>query len=164
MIEMSFLSDVDVGESLGPVIEFMGYLIFTFIGSLFKEIYNTNNKDDYEFRAHQVISSTIAASFTCVFARSMYLSEYGYGVMAFISFTLGLLGFEIFKNLSSVKGIKKLLDAIKKGDPTDILEEDDDAHNALKITKDKPRNKPSPQLTPTIKIHVPRKKNKDDEE
>ena len=164
MFEMSFLSDI--GANLNPVIEFMGYLIFTFIGSLFKEIYNTNSKEDYEFRPHQVISSTIAASFTCVFARSMYLSEYDFGVMAFASFTLGLLGFEIFKNLSSVKGIQRLLNIIKGGDASELDEDDGEDKEAKTSRKPKenPRSNISPQLTPTIKIHIPKKKNENDED
>ena len=162
MDELSFLSDI--GESLGPIIEFMGYLIFTFIGSLFKEIYNTNSKEEYEFKAHQVISSTIAASFTCVFARSMYLSEYDYGVMAFASFTLGLLGFEIFKNLSSIKGIQRLIAAIRNGDPNEALEAEEDEHKHAKQSTDHSNLSMPPQLTPTIKIHIPKKKNKNDEE
>ena len=162
MDELSFLSDI--GENLGPIIEFMGYLIFTFIGSLFKEIYNTNSKENYEFKAHQVISSTIAASFTCVFARSMYLSEYDYGVMAFASFTLGLLGFEIFKNLSSIKGIQRFIAAIRNGNPTESLEAEEDEHKFANPSTDRSNPGVSPQLTPTIKIHIPKKKKQNDEE
>lgn len=104
----------DVGANLYFVMEIIGYLIFTFIGSLLKEIFNTNSVNGYGFQAHRVISSTIASTITSSALRSLYMQEYSYPVMALVSFTLGLLGFELFKNMCSVEGIKKLVSDFNK--------------------------------------------------
>ena len=157
----------DAGLNLYFVMEIIGYLIFTFIGSLLKEIFNTNSVGGYMFQAHRVISSTIAASTVSVALRSMYLEDQSYAVMVFISFTLGLLGFEIFKNLCSIDGIKKLiseftslyglLTKLPNPDKTEIDKPE------KKNEYDSPRSTDvNPSLIPSIRIH-PSKKHTDDD-
>jgi hypothetical protein len=164
---MSLLSEI--GGNLNAVIEFMGYLIFTFIGSLLKEIYNTNNaEDDYEFKPDKVISSAIAASFTCLLLRSKFLAEYDYAVMSFVSFTLGLLGFEIFKHLCSIRTLKAILNGFNGIDKVLTEEEkekkkkkDKTLHHDNNDEDDILNHNQLPNVFPTIHIHIPHEDDKD---
>ena len=104
-----------IGSELFLFVEFIGCLLFAFIGSILKEIYNTNAVRGYVFGPHRVISSTIAASLTALLIKSHYFTdEYGWALIAFGSFTLGLLGYEIFKNLCTIEGICHLINKFKQ--------------------------------------------------
>ena len=157
----------DIGSNMYLVMEIIGYLIFTFIGSLLKEIFNTNSIDGYVFQAHRVISSTIAASTACGAIRSIYMQDYSYPVMAFLSFTLGLLGFEIFKNLCSIKGIKKLISDFSKiySALTELPSPKDNApdnYNSQESLTHNPDNRlDNNGFVPTIRIHTSKKHDDD---
>ena len=102
-----------VGIDLSVIIEFIGCLIFSFMGSILKEIYNTNSIIGYEFEPHKVISSTIVASLSSAAFKIYVLDNPSWELMAFVTFTFGLLGFELFKDLSTVDGIKRLISEFK---------------------------------------------------
>lgn len=108
MLENITLTHV-IGDNLFLLVEFIECLIFSFVGSLMKEIYNTNNIEKYEFEAYRVISSTIAASLATVAFKTYFLNDPDWTIIAFLTFTFGLLGFEIFKHLTSFEGIKRLI-------------------------------------------------------
>jgi hypothetical protein len=151
--------------------EIIGYLIFTFIGSLLKEIFNTNSVNGYRFQAHRVISSTIAASIASGAIRSIYMQDYSYPVMAFLSFTLGLLGFELFKNLCSIKGIKKLISDFSKiysaltelPNPNSSKDDNSNPEESLNTSSNPTKSLDNSGFVPTIRIHTS-KRNKDDAE
>jgi hypothetical protein len=104
-----------IGSDLYLFVQFVGCLLFAFIGSILKEIYNTNAIHGYAFGPHRVISSTIAASLSALFIKTHYFSEeYGWALIAFGSFILGLLGYEIFKNLCSIEGIYHLIERFRE--------------------------------------------------
>ena len=104
-----------IGSELFLFVEFVGCLLFAFIGSILKEIYNTNAIHGYDFGPHRVISSTLAAALTALFIKSYYFGEeYGWALIAFGSFILGLLGYEIFKNMCSIEGIYHLIDKFRE--------------------------------------------------
>lgn len=113
MLENITLTHV-IGDNLFLLVEFIECLIFSFLGSLLKEIYNTNNIEGYEFEAYKVISSTIVGSLAVVAFKAYFLNDPDWTIMAFLTFTFGLLGFEIFKNLTSFEGIKHLINEISE--------------------------------------------------
>ena len=97
------------------VIEFISYFIFAFTSSLLKEIYCTNTIPRYTFAPYKVICSTIIATLGTEAVKE-YFSDYieeMWGVAAFIGTIFGLLGFEIFKHMTSISGIKSLLLKLK---------------------------------------------------
>lgn len=151
----------DIGANLYTVLELLGYLIFAFIGSFLKELYNANNVKKYRFEAHRVISSTVVASIACWSLRAHFIDDYNYAVSAFAGFTLGLLGFEIFKNLSSIEGIKHLIRDAKEiyrlltnfNSSVDSDEKDNDGPN---IPAHDTSSGPTAPLSPSIRIHEKR--------
>lgn len=101
---------LEIIENLYYIIEFVSYFIFSFTGSLLKEMYNTNSTNEHEFSSYNVIASTIIATlFTMAFKEFYFGGEQEWAIMAFLSFVFGLIGFELFITLSSINGIRKFL-------------------------------------------------------
>lgn len=107
------------GDNLYIIIDFFGCLVFAFLGSLMKEVYNTNNIDGYKYAPYRVICSTIVGSIASSVFRTHYLTDVTYSENALVTFIFGLLGFEIFKDLTSIEGLKRLINKLK--DITGIL-------------------------------------------
>ena len=150
-----------VGTYLFYFVEFVTFFIFSFIGSLLKEIYNTNSDVNHEFGAHRVISSTFVATLASMAFKAHYLDDPSWALMAFITFVFGLVGFEIFKNLSSIDGIKRMIKDFKEimagfsgSDSDDKPEQPEkkpkDGHHKSRFHGDI-RGIP---ITPRINIHV----------
>ena len=97
------------------IVEFVSYFIFAFTSSLLKEVYCANTHPKYIFGPYRVISSTVIATLATVALKEIYSNELNglWGITALISTIFGLLGFEIFKHLTSISGIKSLISEIK---------------------------------------------------
>ena len=97
-------------------IEFVSYFIFAFTSSLLKEVYCANTIKKYQFGPYRVICSTIIATVGTLAIKEVYHEEleHLWGVTATICTIFGLLGFEIFKHLTSIAGIKSLIKEIKE--------------------------------------------------
>lgn len=123
------------------IVEFLSYFIFAFTSSLLKEVYCANTIRNYNFGPYRVICSTIIATLGTMALKEIYSQELNglWGVTALISTVFGLLGFEIFKHLTSIAGIKSLLKEIKKikDGASDIIEDDDYDEEIVRIKKDK---------------------------
>ena len=141
-----------MGMDISFIIEFIGCLIFSFSGSILKEIYNTNSIRGYEFDPHKVISSTMVAALASSVCKIYVLENPTWETMAFVTFIFGLLGFEIFKNLSSINGIKRLIGDVrhiinliesgeKKSTDNDDRFDIDNIHRQYTTTNLKPRPK-----------------------
>ena len=96
--------------------EFVSYFIFAFTSSLLKEVYCANTIKNYQFGPYRVICSTIIATVGTLAVKEIYNEEleHLWGVTATICTIFGLLGFEIFKHLTSIAGIKSLIKEIKE--------------------------------------------------
>lgn len=102
-------------DGIQYLVNFASYFIFSFMGSLLKEIYNTNNDSDHEFEPYRVVTSTIIATLVALAIKEYYketLDQY-WGIMGIISLILGFVGFELFYHISSIKALKKFIKSIK---------------------------------------------------
>jgi hypothetical protein len=144
-----------IGNELYIFVEFVGCLLFSFIGSILKEVYNCNTIYNYEFAPHRVISSTIAATLAAVFIKTHYFGEeYGWALISFGFFTLGLLGFEIFKHLCSVEGIKHLISEFK--DLMSFIANGESNHDDKKESVPESKNLPQAPTIPSDKVRIRR--------
>jgi uncharacterized protein YacL len=115
-------------ETIQKLVDFASYFIFSFIGSLLKEMYNTNSVKEYAFEPYKVIISTMVASLIALAVKEYYydfLNQY-WGIMGIISLVLGFIGFELFRYISSIKGIRKIVGIIYEKDE-DVLDRLDSA-------------------------------------
>jgi hypothetical protein len=125
-------------EAIQKLVDFASYFIFSFIGSLLKEVYNTNSDREYAFEPYKVIISTMVASLLALAAKGYYndfLSQY-WGIMGIISLILGFIGFELFRYVSSIRGIRKIIGILYSKDD-DVLEKIDEAIEEPKATEKK---------------------------
>jgi len=126
-------------NTINFMLEFASYFIFSFVGSLLKEIHNTNTNENHTFEAYRVVTSTIVASFLDIGIKIYYadmLDTY-WGLMAPISLVLGLIGFELFWYLSSITRLKKLLKFITSDEESSTKSTNDDDSND---ENNKPKN------------------------
>jgi hypothetical protein len=128
-------------ETIQKLVDFASYFIFSFIGSLLKEVYNTNSDREYAFEPYKVIISTMVASLLALAAKEYYsdfLSQY-WGIMGIISLVLGFIGFELFRYISSIRGIRKIVGIVYTKDD-DMLEKVDEVIESDNIDKKHARN------------------------
>lgn len=101
----------EVTQLLNIILNFSVYFIFAFMGSFFKEIHLTNSIEDHDFQPHRIIIGTVVGDLSAIAIYTYFnefLSQY-WGLMSFISFVLGIIGYELFGYLSSISGITKLI-------------------------------------------------------
>lgn len=101
----------DMIDAIQKFVNFASYFIFSFVGSLLKEMYVTNSNRKYRFEPYKVVISTIVASLIAVAVKEYYteiLDQY-WGIMGIISLILGFIGFELFYYISSIRGIRKVI-------------------------------------------------------
>ena len=169
MEQTSFLISLD---TLQYLVNFTSYFIFSFMGSILKEMYNTNTDTKHEFDPYRVITSTIIASLAALAVKEYFketLDQY-WGIMGIISLILGFVGFELFHHISSIKALNKFVTSIKNGDG--VGSDDDDENDA----EEKPKKKKKyPELTTMHEtlinyhiqrpiIHHPNEKNDENDE
>lgn len=99
-------------------VQFISYFIFSFTGALLKEMHyaNTTKNRNYEFTAYKVVAGTLVGTFLSIAIQDYFEDSMisHWENMAFISFVLGLIGFELFTKLSSIAGIKSLVKEVKE--------------------------------------------------
>lgn len=131
-------------ETVHYLIDFSLYFIFSFIGSLLKEMHNANTVDDYDFQPYKVVTSTVVSSLI-----SVALDEYFHdmingarGMMGFTSLILGFCGFEIFRKISTLSGAISLFRLINgKGSEEDTKKFEEDTKPEKKEVRSEERPK-----------------------
>lgn len=123
----------NIGFYLFYAIQYLSFFIFAFIGSLLKEMYNTNTDYDYNFDPYKVISGTFVSTFATVVFKHYYPKELDWELMIVITFVFGLLGYEIFTKLTSLEKIFDFIDRIKS--ITDIKSSDSRSKDKTHIRK-----------------------------
>lgn len=105
------LDNIDLTEALSYAVQFLSFFVLSFAGAFITEIHNANTRDNYEFAAYKVVNGTITATLLSFAVREYYWDSTisHWAIMIFISFILGLIGYELFTHLSSIAGIKALI-------------------------------------------------------
>ena len=103
----------DIGYYFFYFIQYISFFIFSFIGALLREIYNTNIDLDYEFNPHKVISATFVSTFATITVRRFYPEFMDLEITITISFVIGLIGYELFTKLTSLEDIIEFIYRIK---------------------------------------------------
>lgn len=129
------LDTIDLTEALSYAVQFLSFFVLSFAGAFITEIHNANTRDKYEFAAYKVVNGTITATLLSFAVREYYWDSTisHWAIMIFISFILGLVGYELFTHLSSIAGIKALIHTQKEiRDDLNNTDEDDNSNNETK--------------------------------
>ena len=90
------------------------FVFISFLGSVSKDYLKVLNNPIKKFNIIEVFLSTITASIT-IYSFSDFIIEYiGIKGLVFSSFLVGLIGFELLTQLSTIKGVFKWIDIIIK--------------------------------------------------
>lgn len=120
------ITDFITIDVLNYLLDFVLYFIFSFIGSLLKEIHNTNTIKGYEFQSYHVISSTIIASLITIVLDHYFSDTFDHywGSLGLINFVIGLAGFDLFQKVSSVRGLLSIFMIFQGTPPNEVITED----------------------------------------
>ena len=89
-------------------------VFISFLGSVSKDYLKVLNNPIKKFNIIEVFLSTITASIT-IYSFSDFIIEYiGIKGLVFSSFLVGLIGFELLNQISTLKGVFKWIDIIIK--------------------------------------------------
>ena len=123
MIENIMINILTIDETLNIIL----IIFISFLGSFSKDYLKVLNNPINKFNIIEVFLSTITSSIT-IYSFSDFIIDYiGIKGLVFSSFLVGLLGFELLTQLSTLKGVFKWIDIIIKITRHEyILKEDGD--------------------------------------
>ena len=152
-ISMPFIA---IDELIYFAVQFVSFFLLTFMGSILKEIYDTNSSPDHEFSAYKVFNGTIVGTIMCIIIHEYYLDSYNWKLMVAVGFLTGLIGSEIFVRFSNIKGVKTILEVILNRKLPDIEESAEAKENDAVSNKETTLVK----QTPKVHIHLYKDENK----
>ena len=120
------MQEIEINELLLFAVQFVSFFILSFMGAIIKEIYNTNSASDHDFSAYKVFTGTILATILSIVVQDYCLEEYGWKLMVAVSFLLGLCSSELFEKITSLNGIKRIIELFIGRKLPDIEEVDED--------------------------------------
>lgn len=92
------------------------------LGAFTKNTYETMTKQIKKIRLGEVLIGGIVTTIICVGLSDTVFKNFSLNLMAFVTFVLGGLGFEIFGNMTSIDKVRNLLaivNEVRKGVPPD---------------------------------------------
>lgn len=92
------------------------------LGAFTKNTYETMTKQIKKIRLGEVLIGGIVTTIICIGLSDTMFKNFSLNLMAFITFVLGGLGFEIFGNMTSIEKVRNLLaivNDVRKGIPPD---------------------------------------------
>ena len=95
-------------------ISFTLYFLTSLLGAFLKDFYNTYTQKDEKIRIGRILTGSISATFIMLGFEDYLYKYFGLKTIILISFLMGVLGFEIFKNINSMDGLKGFLIKIKE--------------------------------------------------
>ena len=100
--------------TIDDTLNIMLIIFISFLGSFSKDYLKVLNNPINKFNIIEVFLSTITSSIT-IYSFSDFIVEYiGIKGLVFSSFLVGLIGFELLNQLSTLKGVFKWIDIIIK--------------------------------------------------
>ena len=110
MIENIMINILTIDETLNIIL----IIFISFLGSISKDYLKVLDNPIKKFNMMEAFLSTITASIT-IYSFSDFIVEYiGIKGLVFSSFLVGLIGFELLNQLSTLKGVFKWIDIIIK--------------------------------------------------
>lgn len=88
---------------------FSFYLLIGSFGAFMKDLHETLTDKNERIRLSEVLIGASSAAFICLFLKDKWLADASINTMAAICFVLGILGFEIFGNFTSIAKVKRFV-------------------------------------------------------
>lgn len=91
---------------------FLFYFIIGSLGAFLKDLYETLTKKNERIRLGEVLIGGASATFICYGLQDTWLKDLSLNLIVLITFICGILGFEIFGNLTTITKFKKLMNTV----------------------------------------------------
>lgn len=85
------------------------YFVIGSFGAFLKDLYETLTKKNERIRLGEIIIGGGVATFFCYGVRDSWLSGFSLNTTVLITFIVGILGFEIFGNITTIANFKRFL-------------------------------------------------------
>jgi hypothetical protein len=85
---------------------FLFYYTVAFAGAFMKDLYETMTRKNDPIRLGELIVGATCASFIAMSLHETLLSELKLNTILLVTFVLGILGFEIFGNITSISSLE----------------------------------------------------------
>jgi len=99
-------------------INLLFYFMIGFFGAFIKDLYDTMTNKEPRMRLCRMLIGAIWTAFLFIFLESTWLSKLNVSTIIFFAFISGILGFELFGNVTTLAKCIKLVETaikIKKG-------------------------------------------------
>jgi hypothetical protein len=90
-------------------INFLFYFIIGSFGAFLKDLYETMTKKNEKIRLGEVLIGGACSTFICFGLRDTWFKDLGLNLIVLITFICGILGFELFGNLTTMAKFKELV-------------------------------------------------------
>lgn len=135
--------DIFTTEALMELsLKLLFYFIVGTLGAFTKDLYETMTKKMEKIRLGEVLVGGIVAAIICYGLSDTWFKDFSLNTMFLITFVFGVLGFEIFGNITSITKIRNFLvivDEIRKGIPPSESQSNinlDDKKETSQVSKD----------------------------
>lgn len=88
---------------------FSFYLVLGSFGAFMKDLHETLTDKNERIRLSEILIGASSAAFICLYLKDKWLEDASINTMAAICFVLGILGFEIFGNVTSISKLKSFV-------------------------------------------------------
>jgi hypothetical protein len=90
-------------------INFLFYFIIGSFGAFLKDLYETMTKKNEKIRLGEVLIGGACSTFLCFGLQDTWFKDLGLNLIVLITFICGILGFELFGNLTTMAKFKQLV-------------------------------------------------------
>lgn len=98
------------------------YFIVGSLGSFTKDMYETMTGKIEKIRMGEILVSGVVTTIICYGLSDTWFKDFSLNTMFIVTFIIGVLGFELFGNMTTISNIRNLfliVDEIRKGVPPD---------------------------------------------
>jgi hypothetical protein len=91
---------------------FLFYFIIGSFGAFLKDLYETMTKKNEQIRIGEVLIGGACATFICYGLQDTWLKDLSLNLVVLITFICGILGFELFGNLTTISKFRQLITTV----------------------------------------------------
>lgn len=93
-------------------INFLFYFIIGSFGAFLKDLYETLTRKNEKIRLGEILIGGATATIICYGLQDSWLQDYSLNFIVLITFVCGILGFEIFGNLTTISNFQHLVEKV----------------------------------------------------
>lgn len=121
------MNGITIESLTGMALPLLFYFAVGTLGAFTKDLYETMTKRIEKIRLGEVLVGGVITTIICYGLADSLFKDYSVNTMFLITFIIGVLGFEIFGNMTNIAKIRSfllLIDEVRRGVPPSNLGDD----------------------------------------